>query len=60
MDGYQYFNLFIDETGVFHISPRNNIEAMALKHLKYEISEHTMEKMVVIDTQVPIKLGADK
>lgn len=60
MEPIPYFNLFIDETGVFHISPKNNIEAMALKHLKYEISEHTMEKMVVIDTQVPIRLGSEK
>ncbi len=60
MDVTSYFCLFIDESGVFHISPRNNIEAMALKHLKYEIGEHTMEKMVVIDTQVPIRLGSEK
>lgn len=54
------FNLYFDGTGVLHIAPKDNIEAMALKHLNYEIGEHSMEKMVVIDTEVPIKLGADK
>jgi len=52
----EYFNVFFDETGVLHISPRDNIEAMALKHLLYEVGEHTMEKMIVVDTSVPIKL----
>jgi len=52
----EYFNVYFDETGVLHISPRDNIEAMALKHLAYEVGEHTMEKMVVIDTAVPLKL----
>lgn len=55
-----YFNVYFDEAGVLHIAPRNTIESMALKHLEYEISEHTMAKMVVIDTEVPISLGVDK
>jgi len=52
----EYFNVYFDETGVLHISPRDNIEAMALKHLAYEVGEHTMEKMISIDTMVPMKL----
>ena len=55
-----YFNVYFDETGVLHISPKNTIEAMALKHLEYEIGEHTMAKMVVIETEIPIALGSDK
>jgi len=55
----EYFNVFFDETGVLHISPRDNIEAMALKHLLYEIGEHTMEKMVSIDTESAIVLGSE-
>jgi len=31
----------------------------AIKHLLYEIGEHTMEKMVVFDTDIPIALGSD-
>lgn len=56
---HTYFSVYFDETGVLHIAPKNNIEAMALKHLEYEIGEHTMEKMVVIDTQVAIKLPSE-
>jgi len=50
------FLLFLVLHLPLHISPRDNIEAMALKHLAYEVGEHTMEKMVVIDTVVPLKL----
>lgn len=54
------FNVYFDEAGVLHIAPCNNIEAMALKHLEYEVGEHSMAKMIVIETEVPIKLPADK
>jgi len=54
-----YFNTYIDETGVFHVSPRDGMERLVIKQLLYEIGEHTMEKMVVFDTEVPIKLGSE-
>ena len=55
----EYFNVYFDETGVLHISPRDNIEAMALKHLLYEVGEHTMERMISIDTVIPMKLSKE-
>jgi len=55
-----YFNMYFDEKGVFHVSPKDGVERMVLKQLLYEIGEHSMEKMVVFHTEVPIALGSDK
>jgi len=57
--GRVYFTTWFDKSGVFHVSPKDGVELMAIKHLLYEIGEHTMEKMVVFDTDVPIALGSD-
>lgn len=53
-----YFNVYLDSKGVLHISPRDGVERMALKYHAGEVAEHGMEKMVVIDTEIPIPLGS--
>jgi N-acetylglucosamine-6-phosphate deacetylase len=55
----QYFCVYIDEEDMLHIAPTDNIEAMVLKHLKGKIAEGTMEDVVVIDTDVAIRLKSD-
>lgn len=53
-----YFKVYFDEAGALVISPRDTVERMALKHLQYEVKEHGLERMIVIDTDLPIRLGA--
>lgn len=44
---------------VLHISPEDTTESMALQFWKLEKAEHG-EKMLEVDTEVSIRLGAEK
>lgn len=53
----QYFNVYFDSAGKLRVAPRNNVEAMALKHLKHQMTESPDEELIVIDTEPAIPLG---
>lgn len=53
------FNVHLDGDGILHVSPKDNVEGMALKHVEYLAAKHGLEKVVIIHTDVPIKLGAE-
>jgi hypothetical protein len=53
-----HIKVYFDEKDVLHICPKDSIGVMALKYWKGEYLEHG-DKMLEVDTHVPIKLGYD-
>lgn len=53
-----HVKVYFDDKDVLHVVPKDSIGVMALKYWKKEFEEHG-EKVLEVDTQVPIKLGSD-
>ncbi len=54
----KHIKIRFDSNDVLHLIPKDDIGMMALKYYKGELREHG-EKMIVVETEVPLQLGFD-
>jgi len=53
----EHVGSYFDEDGVYHIHPKDPIGAMVLRYFESQVAKYGADKMVVVHTEVPKKLG---